>query len=124
METRFRGNEIMGIRIPTVFGENDAKACEGCGAPIAQTPFRVSLLDIVAPEAAPTWAAGARINPGPHQFHADPSHFHAWCRARGYYVCRRSGVRELMRPVPIPGDAPRWGVCDGLHHEAHEFVPA
>ncbi len=124
METHFRGNEIMGIRIPTVFGENDAKICEGCGQPIETTPFRVSLLDIVSPEAAPTWATTAPLNPGPHQFHADPSHFRAWCRDRGYYFCRLSGVRELMRPVPIPGDTPRWGVCDGMHREAHEFVPA
>ena len=29
-----------------------------------------------------------------------------------------------MRPVPIPGDPPRWGLCDGLHRDAHEFVPA
>jgi hypothetical protein len=26
--------------------------------------------------------------------------------------------------VPLPGETVRWGVCDGLHREAHEFVPA
>ncbi len=30
--TRFRGGEIYGIRIPTLFQENNAIRCEGCGA--------------------------------------------------------------------------------------------
>ncbi len=72
-----------------------------------------------------SWAGnGARINPGPHEFHVDPGHFRAWCRERGHLFCRLSAVREIMRPVAIPGDEVRWGVCDGLHREAHEFVPA
>lgn len=120
----FRGGEIMGVRIPTVFDENDAIRCEACGEPITGTPFRVSLLDIVSAEVPPSWAVGAALNPGPHQFHADPAHFRAWSRARGYLFCRLSDVREIMRPVAIPGESPRWGLCDGLHHEAHEFVPA
>jgi hypothetical protein len=33
-------------------------------------------------------------------------------------------VREIMRPVPLSSDPPAWGLCDGLHREAHEFVPA
>ena len=70
--TRFRGGRIMGIRIPTVFAENDAKRCAGCGEPIESTPFRVSIMDNVAPESAPSWAERAPLNPGPHQFHADP----------------------------------------------------
>ena len=114
----------MGIRIPTVFDENDAKRCAGCDEPIAGTPFRVSIMDIVAREAPPTWAQPAPLNPGPHQFHADPGHFRAWARSRGHYVCRKSEVRELMRPVPLPIDPPAWGVCDGRHHDDHEFVPA
>jgi hypothetical protein len=44
--------------------------------------------------------------------------------ARGHLFCRLGTVREIMRPVPIPGDEPRWGLCDGLHRDAHEFVPA
>lgn len=114
----------MGIRIPTVFDENDAKRCTGCGEPIAGTPFRVSIMDIVAREAPPTWAQGAPLNPGPHEFHADPEHFRAWARRRGHYICRLSEVRELMRPVPLPIDPPAWGVCDGRHADDHEFVPA
>ncbi len=73
----------MGIRIPTVFEENDAKRCAGCGEPISGTPFRVSIMDSIAREAPPTWAERASFNPGPHQFHADPEHFRAWARRRG-----------------------------------------
>ncbi|MCY7417793.1 MAG: hypothetical protein LH650_04720 [Chloroflexi bacterium] len=123
-ETRFRGGQIMGIRIPTVFEENDAKRCDGCGEPISGTPFRISIMDSVSREAPPSWAERATFNPGPHQFHSDPEHFRTWARARGYYFCRLSDVRELMRPVPLPIDPPAWGVCDGRHHEAHEFLPA
>lgn len=122
--TKFRGGEIMGIRIPTVFEENDAKRCAGCGEPITGTPFRVSIMDSVAREAPPTWAERAAMNPGPHQFHADPAHFRAWAARRGYYLCRLSDVRELMRPVPLPIDPPAWGLCDGRHREAHGFLPA
>jgi hypothetical protein len=124
MSNTFRGGEIYGIQISTVFDENDTIRCAGCGEPIAGTPFRVTLLDIIAPEAPPTWAEGASLNPGPHQFHAQPEHFRAWARRRGHLFCRLSDVREIMRPVPIPGDTPRFGLCDGLHREAHEFVPA
>jgi hypothetical protein len=124
MAQRFRGGEIYGIPIPTVFEENDTIRCAGCGELIPGTPFRITLLDIVAPEAPPTWAEGAKLNPGPHQFHADPDHFRAWARRRGHLFCRLSDVREIMRPVPIPGPSARWGLCDGLHREAHEFVSA
>jgi hypothetical protein len=124
MAKTFRGHEIMGIRIPTVFEEADARVCDGCGTRIDGIPFRVSIMDIVSTETAPTWASGARLNPGPHQFHDDPDHFRAWCRQRGYLLCRLSAVREIMRPIAVPGDRPRWGLCDGVHREAHELVPA
>jgi hypothetical protein len=120
----FRGGQIMGIRIPTVFSETDATVCAGCGRPIEITPFRVSILDAIAVEAPPSWATGATINPGPHQFHADPACFWAWARERGYLECRRSVVRELMRPVVVPGEPTRWGLCDAEHREAHAFVLA
>ncbi|CAN5711666.1 hypothetical protein BH23CHL8_BH23CHL8_08600 [soil metagenome] len=122
--TRFRGGQIMGIRIPTVFSENDAKRCAGCDEPIEGTPFRVSVLDNVAREVPPSWAEVATLNPGPHEFHSDPEHFHLWARRRGHFLCRLSGVRELMRPVPLPVDPPAWGLCDSEHREDHEFVPA
>ena len=122
--TRFRGGEILGVRIPTLFEENIAIRCAGCGEIIEGTPFRVSIMDIVPLEVPPSWAESAPLNPGPHQFHAIPDHFRTWARAKGYLLCRLSDVRELMRPIPIPGDEPRWGLCDGLHREAHEIVPA
>ena len=75
-------------------------------------------------DAIPSWAEQAPLNPGPHQFHADPGHFRAWARRRGHYLCRLSEVPELMRPVPLPVDPPAWGVCDAQHREDHEFVPA
>jgi hypothetical protein len=114
----------MGIRIPTVFAENDAKRCAGCGEPIEGRPFRVSIMDNVAREAAPSWAEQAALNPGPHQFHVDPEHFRVWARRRGHYVCRLTAVRELMRPVRLPVDPPAWGLCDGDHREDHAFEPA
>jgi hypothetical protein len=57
MTSRFRGGEIYGIPIPTVFDENNAIRCAGCGEPIDGTPFRITILDIVAPE-APRRASG------------------------------------------------------------------
>ena len=50
--------------------------------------------------------------------------------AKGYLFCRRGEVREIMRPVLLPAgpddapDAVRWGLCDGIHRDDHEFVPA
>ena len=122
--TRFRGGEYLGIRIPTLFEENVAMICAGCDEVIEETPFRVSIMDIAPTEASPTWATSVKLNPGPHQFHADAAHFRAWCRERGFLFCRLSEVRGIMRPVPIPGERARWGLCDGMHREAHEFVPA
>jgi hypothetical protein len=29
-----------------------------------------------------------------------------------------------MRPVALPTDPLAWGLCDGLHRDDHEFVPA
>ncbi len=122
--TRFRGGAIYGIRIPTVFDENNAIRCAQCNEPIPGVPFRVSFLDAVAVEAPPSWAVTIPMHPGPFQFHSDPEHFRAWLRERGLLICRLSDVREIMRPVPVPGEPPRMGVCDGMHREAHELVPA
>jgi hypothetical protein len=43
---------------------------------------------------------------------------------KGYLFCRRGQVREIMRPVPLPTEPPSLGLCDGIHKDAHEFVPA
>ena len=116
--------EIMGIRIPTVIHDTDSVRCAGCHEPIAGSPMRVSILDIVATETPPSWATRSPINPGPHEFHPDEAHVRDWMRRSGYRFCRLSAVREIMRPVPLSSDPPAWGLCDGLHREAHEFVPA
>ena len=120
----FRGGEYLGVRIPTIFDENDAIRCDGCGGLITEVPFRISIMDFVAAEVPPTWARGAPINPGPHEFHVDPGCLRGWAKRKAYYLCRLSDVREIMRPVPVPGEPPRMGVCDGMHREAHELVPA
>ena len=116
--------EIMGVQIRTIVKDNVATRCDGCLDIIHGTPWRINLLDIVSPEAAASWTDRPAVNPGPFQFHSDPNHVRRWMAAKGYLFCRRGEVRELMRPVAIPGDEPRWGLCDGLHRDAHEFVPA
>ena len=121
--------EIMGIELRTIISDNVAKRCAGCGEIIEGTPWRVNLLDIVAPEAAVSWAERTAINPGPFQFHGDPDHVRRWMARKGYLFCRKGEIREIMRPILIPGpddapDAIRYGLCDGVHRDDHEFVPA
>jgi hypothetical protein len=118
--------EIMGVTIRTIVADNVAIRCDGCLEVIDGTPWRINLLDIVAPEKASPWTDQAAINPGPFQFHSDPEHIRAWMRRRGFLLCRRSEMREIMRPVPVPSPegASRWGLCDGFHRDDHEFVPA
>ena len=124
METGgFRGGEILGIRIPTVQSENCATRCAFDGEPIEGVPFRVSILDVVSTETPHSWAEQVPL-PGPHEFHPDPAHVRGWMARRGYLWCRLSEVREIMRPIAIPGDPARWGLCDGLHREDHQLVPA
>ena len=95
--------EIMGVRIRTIISDNVAKRCDGCGQIIEGTPWRVNLLDIVTAETPVSWTARPAINPGPFQFHGDAACVRRWMAARGYLFCRRGEVREIMRPVPIPG---------------------
>ena len=113
------------MTIRTIVADNVAARCEGCLEPIEGTPWRINLLDIVAPEKAASWTDRAAINPGPFEFHSDPSHVRAWMAKRGHLLCRRSSMREIMRPVLVPvGGATRIGLCDGVHRDDHEFVPA
>src|SRR5436190_24209171 len=109
----------MGVTIRTIVKDNVATRCDGCGLVIQGTPWRVNVLDIVSAERPADWSERALINPGPFQFHSDDACVRGWMAARDYLFCRRGRVREIMRPVPIPGDAarpagsPRWGLCDG-----------
>ena len=117
----------MGIRIPTVVRDNVARRCDGCLEIIEGTPWRVNILDVVSTEVAAPWTESAGINPGPYQFHSDQAHVRTWMAARGYLFCRKGQIREIMRPIPIPatdGSTVRWGLCDGIHRDDHEFVPA
>ncbi len=116
--------EICGVSIRTIVSDNVATRCDGCREVIEGTPWRVNILDIVATETPVSWTDVPAINPGPFQFHSDPAHVRSWMSRKGYLFCRRGQVREIMRPVQLPGEAPRWGLCDGLHRDAHEFVPA
>jgi hypothetical protein len=116
--------EIMGIQIRTIMRDNVAKRCDGCFQIIEGTPWRVNLLDIVAAESPVAWTQRPAVNPGPFQFHGDPACVHRWMAGKGYLFCRRGEVREIMRPVAIPGEPPRLGLCDGIHRDDHEFVPA
>ena len=115
----------MGIRIPTIVKDNVATRCDGCQEVIDGTPWRLNVLDTVVGETPVSWADRPEINPGPFQFHRDANHVREWMRARGWFFCRRGQVREIMRPVPIPGgELARWGLCDGIHRDDHEFIPA
>jgi hypothetical protein len=133
--------DIMGVRIRTIISDNIAKRCDGCRQIIDGTPWRINLLDIVTAEVPVSWTARPVINPGPFQFHGDATCVRRWMADRGYLFCRRGDVREIMRPIPIPDagegmsraaddaeDGPpepgRWGLCDGIHRDDHEFVPA
>ena len=116
--------EIMGVDIRTIVSDNVATRCDGCNEIIEGTPWRVNVLDIVATESPVDWTETPLVNPGPFQFHGDPAHVRAWMARKGYMFCRRSEVREIMRPVPIPGQDGRFGLCDGIHRDDHEFVPA
>ena len=121
--------EIMGVTIRTIINDNVARRCDGCREEIAGTPWRVNLLDIVTTETPVSWTARPVLNPGPFQFHGDAACVRRWMAARGYLLCRRGDVREIMRPVPLPAvdaadESPRWGLCDGIHRDDHEFVPA
>ena len=121
--------DIMGIQIRTIISDNVARRCDGCIQVIEGTPWRVNLLDIVAAESPVSWAERPVINPGPFQFHGDQACVRQWMADKGYLFCRRGVVREIMRPIALPAaaDAPgtaRWGLCDGIHRDDHEFVPA
>jgi hypothetical protein len=117
--------EVNGIRIPTIIAENSAARCDSCSAQIQGAPFRISVLDTTATEVAPSFGEPSPINPGPFQFCTDSACPPRWMATRGWLHCSRSGVREIMRPIRLPhGAGAEFGLCDGLHHDVHEFLPA
>ena len=118
--------QLMGVNINTIVKDNVAIRCDGCMEVIDGTPWRLNILDIVATEIATSSAEHGLLNPGPFQFHSRPEHVRGWMSENGFYFCRKSEVREIMRPVPLPLDPGKvtWGLCDGIHRDDHEFVPA
>ena len=116
--------QLMGVNINTIVKDNVATRCDGCLEVIEGTPWRLNILDTVATEIAMSAAEQGAINPGPFEFHREPSHAKQWMADRGFYFCRLSEVREIMRPIPLPGPGGpvRWGLCDGIHRDDHEFV--
>ncbi len=114
--------ELYGVRIATIVTDNVAARCAGCGEIIRDRPWRISILDVVAPESPVSWTETASLNPGPFEFHSEPSHVLTWMSTRGLLFCRRSQIREIMRPVWLPVEPRRLGLCDGLHRGDHEFV--
>jgi hypothetical protein len=119
--------DYLGVRIPTIIKDNVAIRCDGCLEVIEGTPWRINILDTVSAETPVSWAARAPINPGPFEFHGDPAHVRTWMRRKGYLFCRKGEVREIMRPIPLPsaaGGGPVLGLCDGIHRDDHELIPA
>ena len=119
--------DYLGVRINTIVKDNVAIRCDGCLEVIDGTPWRLNILDTVAAETPVSWARRTPLNPGPFEFHGDPSHVRTWMRRKGYLFCQKGEVREIMRPIPLPDGpdgGPRLGLCDGLHRDDHELIPA
>src|ERR1035437_1549971 len=114
--------ELYGARTPTIITDKIAARGAGCGDVITGRPWRVSILDIVAPEAPVSWTESPSINPGPFEFHDAPSHVLARMVGRGLLYCRRSQVREIMRPIWLPTEPRRVGLCDGIPRATRESV--
>jgi hypothetical protein len=119
--------DYLGVHIPTIVEDNVAIRCDGCLEVIDGTPWRMNILDVVAAETPASWSGRAPINPGPFEFHGDAAHVRMWMAARDFLFCRKGTVREIMRPIPIPGPdgtIARYGLCDGIHRDDHELIPA
>ena len=48
--------------------------------------------------------------------------FYAPITSTGWSFAATVPEDEIMRPVWLPTDPVRLGLCDGLHHDDHEFV--
>ena len=102
--------ELMGVTIRTIVNDNVAIRCDGCREIIPGTPWRVNLLDIVAPEVAVGWDEATPINPGPHQFHSDePASAAGWPSAATTSAGAATSARSCARS-PCRSTRPR-GAC-------------
>ena len=104
--------------------DNVAIRCDGCNEIISGVPWRLNILDTVSTEVPVGWTDRPTINPGPFQFHGRSGPRPALDGRARLLVLPKGRVREIMRPVPLPLDPPAWGLCDGLHRDQHEFLPA
>jgi len=119
--------EYLGVEISTIVVDNVSIRCDGCLEVIDGTPWRMNILDVVAAETPVSWAQRPQLNSGPFEFHGDAGHVRMWMAEKGFLFCRKGVVREIMRPIPIPvgeGENLRYGLCDGLHRDDHELIPA
>ena len=115
----------MGVQIRTIVKDNVAIRCDGCLEVIDGTPWRVNLLDIVAAEVAGRLDRATGDQPRPVPVPPRPGLRPPLDGRQGLPVLpARRGPRDhapgrASRPI-----RPRWGLCDGIHRDDHEFVPA
>ena len=74
--------DYLGVHIPTIVEDNVSIRCDGCLEVIDGTPWRMNILDVVAPETAVSWALRPPLNPGPFEFHGDGAHVRMWMRTK------------------------------------------
>ena len=87
--------EIMGVQIRTIVKDNVATRCDGCLGVIDGTPWRINLLDIVAPECRPPGRTAPRSTPARSSSTATRPMSARWMAAKGYLFCRRGdGSRD------------------------------
>ena len=119
--------DYLGVRIPTIVEDNVSIRCDGCLEVIAGTPWRMNILDIVAAETPVSWAMRPPLNPGPFEFHGDGGARPDVDAVEGLPVLSQGrGPRDhAADPDPRPRRGPaRYGLCDGIHRDDHELVPA
>ena len=99
------------MTIRTIVNDNVAIRCDGCREVIPGTPWRVNLLDIVAPEVAVGWTESTPVNPGPAPVPLGPGLRAALDgRARLPVLPSRRGARDHAPGRAAHGPA-RPGAC-------------
>ena len=119
--------EIMGIRPDTVVKDNVARRCEGCLEVIEGTPWRMNILDIVSTEvAAPGTSRRRSTRARSSSTPTRPTSGAGWQIAATSSAAKDGSARSCARsPSRAPMAPPvRWGLCDGIHRDDHELIPA
>ena len=109
--------------------DNVAQRCDGCHEVIDGTPGGSTSSTSSPPRRPCRWTARPAINPGPVPVprRSRPASAAGWptratCSAAAARSARSCG-RSRSRPGRRAGRG-RWGLCDGIHRDDHEFVPA